>query len=146
MTGIASQDNQFDEILSKINQAKQKAYSSVNKELISLYWNIGEYISNKIEKEEWGQGVVEKLSKYIEIRQPNLKGYSKRNLFRMKQFYESYKNKKIALLAESTKNIKVPSLLAQISWTHNVEIFSRCKIVEEREFYIKLTIKRKTKY
>jgi len=126
---------QFNEVLVAIHNAKSKAYQSLNKELITLYWQIGEYISRKVEAKLWGKSVVENLAEYISQKQPNLKGYSERNLWRMKQFYESYKD-----------NQKLPTLLAEISWSHNVAIMSRCKLVEEREFYIRLTIKERLSF
>jgi predicted nuclease of restriction endonuclease-like (RecB) superfamily len=158
MTELTTKDTkelqpQFDEVLIAINEAKSRVYSNINKELISLYWNIGKYISEKVEKKLWGKSVVENLANYISQKQPHFKGYSKSNLWRMKQFYEVYRNdEKLAPVVreiESTtenkdlvkQNEKIPPLLAQISWTHNIIIFSSCKIEEEREFYIKLSIK-----
>ena len=123
---------QFEEVLLAIYNAKNKAYQNLNKELISLYWSIGKYISKKVENKLWGKSVVENLADYISQKQPNLKGYSKRNLWRMKQFYETYKDSK-----------KLSPLVTQISWTNNIIIFSRCKLLEEKEFYLKLTINEK---
>jgi predicted nuclease of restriction endonuclease-like (RecB) superfamily len=152
------QEKQFDEILIAIQEAKSKAYSQINTTLICLYWDIGKYISEKVEKKLWGKSVVENLARYISQKQPNLKGYSKSNLWRMKQFYEIYRNdKKLATVLREiedtsennalvVQNEKVPTLLAQISWSHNIEIFSRCKIEEEREFYIKLSIKERLSF
>lgn len=135
-------ESQFEQILTSINHAKNKVYSNINKELISLYWNIGKFISEKVEQKLWGKSVVENLAIYISQKQPTLKGYSTRNLWRMKQFYETYQNHKfISSEVAVLETKKVPPLVAEISWTHNVEIFSRCKIAEEREFYIKLCIK-----
>jgi predicted nuclease of restriction endonuclease-like (RecB) superfamily len=128
-------ENQFNEVLQSIYSAKNNAYKSINKELINLYWQIGEYISKKVTAKLWGKSVVKNLAKYIQQKQPHLKGYSQRNLWRMKQFYEVYKD-----------NEKLPTLLAQISWSHNVSIISRCKTVEEREFYIRLIIKEKLSF
>lgn len=123
-------EKQFDEVISTINQAKRRSYQNLNKELISLYWDIGMYISNKVNKNLWGKSIVENLADYINNKQPQLKGYSKRNLWRMKQFYESYKD-----------NEKLSPLVTQISWTNNIIVFSRCDTKEEREFYIRLAIK-----
>jgi predicted nuclease of restriction endonuclease-like (RecB) superfamily len=75
------------------------------------------------------------LAEYIAQKQPNLKGYSKQNLWRMKQFYETYRDDE-----------KLSTLLAEISWSHNVAIVSRCKMVEEREFYIRLSIKERLSF
>ena len=146
-------ETHFNEILITIKEAKSRAYSNINRELISLYWDIGRYISQKVEKKLWGRSVVESLASYIKQQQPNLKGYSKSNLWRMKQFYDTYKdNKKLAPVVreidDTTKNNNLtrqistmPPLLAQVSWTHNVMIFSSNRSDEEREFYIKLSIK-----
>ena len=62
---ILEQESQFQEVLHAIQQAKAKAYSNINKELISLYWDIGRYISQRVEKKLWGKSVVENLANYI---------------------------------------------------------------------------------
>lgn len=121
-------DKRFTDIIELIKQSRNKALKAVNSELINLYWNIGAYISNKVELSEWGQSVVKELSQYIQSNEPDIKGFSDKNLWRMKQFYESYK-----------EFPKVSTLLREISWSHNLAIFSRCKSIEEQEFYIKLT-------
>lgn len=120
--------DQFSDIIQIIKSARNKAIKAVNSELISLYWNIGEYISKKVELSEWGQSVVRELAQYIQANEPEIKGFSDKNLWRMKQFYEAYR-----------EFPKVSALLREISWSHNLSIFSRCKSIEEREFYIKLT-------
>ena len=120
-------DKRFTDIISLIKQSRVNAIKAVNAELISLYWNIGAYICNKIEKSEWGDSVVSELAKYIKQSEPEIKGFSDKNLWRMKQFYESYKDFP-----------KLSSLVKEISWSHNLAIFSRCKSIEEREFYLKL--------
>ncbi|MGM0635472.1 MAG: PDDEXK nuclease domain-containing protein [Bacteroidota bacterium] len=120
-------DKRFADIIRLIKKSRVKAIKSVNAELINLYWNIGEYISNKIEQSEWGDSVVMELSKYIQKTEPELKGFSDKNIWRMKQFYDTYKDFP-----------KLSTLLREISWSHNLAIFSRCKTTEEREFYLKL--------
>jgi predicted nuclease of restriction endonuclease-like (RecB) superfamily len=92
----------------------------------------GEYISRKIENAEWGDGVVEQLAAYLAHTQPGLRGFTRRNLFRMRQFYEIYR------LDE-----KVSPLVRQLSWTHNLIILSQSKRQEEREFYLRLAIQEK---
>ncbi|WFB67478.1 PDDEXK nuclease domain-containing protein [Chryseobacterium sp. WX] len=121
-------DKRFTDIIELIKQSRNNAIRKVNEELIDLYWNIGEYISKKVELSEWGQSVVKELSLYIQTNEPEIKGFSDKNLWRMKQFYESYK-----------EIPKISTLLREISWSHNLTIFSRCKSIEEKEFYIKLT-------
>ena len=120
-------DNRFTDIIQLIKQSRTNAIKAVNAELINLYWNIGEYISKKIEQSEWGDSVVTELANFIQTQEPEIKGFSDKNIWRMKQFYENYKDFP-----------KLSTLLREISWSHNLAIFSRCKTVEEREFYLKL--------
>lgn len=120
-------DSGFTDIIQLIRQSRTIAIKAVNAELINLYWNIGEYISRKLEKSEWGDSVVSELARYIQQNEPEIKGFSDKNIWRMKQFYETYKDCP-----------KLSTLLREISWSHNLAIFSRCKTVEEREFYLKL--------
>lgn len=119
-------DHQFSDVIQIIKKSRTHAIKAVNAELINLYWTIGEYISLKVEKSQWGKSVVKELADFIQSSEPELRGFSDKNLWRMKQFYEVYKDFP-----------KLSSLLREITWTHNLTIFSRCKTIEEREFYIK---------
>lgn len=121
-------DIRFTDIIQLIKQSRTNAIKAVNAELINLYWNIGKYISKKIEQSEWGDSVVTELAKFIQTHEPEIKGFSDKNLWRMKQFHETYKGFP-----------KLSTLLREISWSHNLAIFSRCKTAEEREFYLKLS-------
>ena len=120
-------DNRFTDIIQLIKQSRTNALKAVNSELINLYWNIGEYISKKIEQSEWGDSVVTELAIFIQTHEPEIKGFSDKNIWRMKQFYETYKDFS-----------KLSPLVREISWTNNLLIFSRCKTLEEIEFYLKL--------
>ena len=80
---------EFDDVLRLIDAARGRAVTAVNKELIDLYWNIGEHISRKIAAGAWGGGTVEALAAHIRQRQPNARGFSAANLWRMRQFYET---------------------------------------------------------
>jgi predicted nuclease of restriction endonuclease-like (RecB) superfamily len=120
-------DNRFTDIIQIIKQSRSNAIKAVNAELINLYWNIGEFISKKIEKSEWGDAVVKELANYIQQTEPEIKGFSDKNIWRMKQFYETYKDFP-----------KLSTAVREISWSHNLAIFSRCKTIEEQEFYLKL--------
>ena len=122
-------DNRFTEIIKLIEQSRSKAIRAVNTELINLYWLIGENISNKLNSAEWGDSVVTELANYIKKIEPNLKGFSDKNIWRMKQFYEAYKG-----------DLKLSTLLREISWSHNLAIFSRCKNSDERLFYLEKCI------
>jgi predicted nuclease of restriction endonuclease-like (RecB) superfamily len=120
-------DNRFTDIIQLIKQSRTNAIKAVNAELINLYWNIGEYISRKIEQSEWGDSVVTELANFIQTQEPEIKGFSDKNIWRMKQFYETYRDFP-----------KLSTLLREISWTNNLLIFSRCKTIEEMEFYLKI--------
>ena len=120
-------DTRFTSIIQLIKQARTNAIKAINAELINLYWNVCEYISKRVESSEWGQSVVKELAEHIQRNEPEIKGFSDKNLWRMKQFYEAYKYFP-----------KLSTVLREISWSHNLTIFSRCKTIEERAYYLKL--------
>lgn len=115
----------FDEVLTLIEDARRRAYQAVNTELVGLYWQLGEHISKKIASAEWGDGVVEDLAAAIARRYPGLRGFTRRNLFRMRQFYEAYRVDK-----------KVSPLVTQLPWTHHLILLSQTTRPEEREPYM----------
>jgi predicted nuclease of restriction endonuclease-like (RecB) superfamily len=117
----------FDKVLLLIEDARHRALSTVNTTLIGLYWSIGEYISRKIARDGWGQGTVSALSEYIRKRQPNARGFSSQNLWRMRQLYETYHSQP-----------KLSTLLRELPWSHNLAIMSRSKRDDEREFYLRI--------
>ena len=97
MNKIGEHDNivhnsDFENIVLMIKQSQIKAYSSVNHELIDLYYNLGKYISQKVEHSKWGKGIVK-------------------------------------------DDEKLSTVLRELSWSQNLQIFSRCKSIEERVFY-----------
>lgn len=120
-------ENRFIDIIQLIKESRNNAIKAVNSELINLYWNIGEYINKKVEQSDWGKSVVKELADFIQTNEPEIKGFSDKNLWRMKQFYETYKDFP-----------KLSPLVREISWSHNLAIFSRCKTIEEKEFYLKI--------
>ena len=83
-------ENDFNEILILIEQSRQNTYRKVNQELILLYYKIGQIVHQKVISGKWGNKTVEQLSEYILSKIPNLSGFSRRGLYRMKQFYEIY--------------------------------------------------------
>ena len=122
-------DSAFIEVVSLIQAARQRAYQAVNAELVNLYWQVGEYISRKLASAEWGDGVVDELAHYLARTQPGLKGFTRRNLFRMRQFYDIYNGNEI-----------VTPLVTQLPWTHHLIILGQSKRHEEREFYLRMAI------
>ena len=131
-TEIAPYTVKFDDILQMIYAAKSKAEYQVNATVIDLYWSIGEYVSNQAEKNGWGKSTVKELSEYILCREPGIRGYSAQNIWRMKQFYEAYKD-----------HPKLSTLLRENTWSNNLHIISKTKTYEEKEFYLRLASKEK---
>ena len=92
-------ENEFNEILAIIQQARERAFRAVNHELISMYWEIGKYVSEKVKINAWGKSIVNEFSNFVQERYIGIKGFSSQNIWRMKQFYETYKdNEKLSAL------------------------------------------------
>jgi predicted nuclease of restriction endonuclease-like (RecB) superfamily len=125
----------FDAVIGLIEAARTRAVAAVNTTLIDLYWSIGEYISRRTAEDGWGKGTVESLSVAIQRRYPGMTGYSARNLWRMCQFFEIYRDQS-----------KLAPLLRELSWSHNLLIMSRCKRDEEREFYLRFVSRERWSY
>lgn len=125
-------DTGFAEIVDLIVATRQRAVQTVNATLIDLYWQVGAIISRKIAAAEWGDGVVAQLAEHIARAQPGLRGFTRPNLFRMRQFYEAYRDDEI-----------VSALLRQLPWTHNLIILSQSKRSDERLFYLRMAIQEK---
>jgi predicted nuclease of restriction endonuclease-like (RecB) superfamily len=128
-TTVIHQDD-FSEITQLITSARQRAVQAVNTTLIELYWQVGQTISHKIAQAEWGDGVVAQLAEHLARTQPGLRGFTRPNLFRMRQFYETYQ-----------ADVIVSPLVRQLPWTHNIIILNQSKRPEEREFYLRLAIR-----
>lgn len=122
----------FADVVKMIDMARQHAYQAVNTTLIELYWQVGAYISAKLAAAEWGDGVVDQLARHLALSQPGLKGFTRRNLFRMRQFYDTYRD-----------DAKGSALLTQLPWTYNLIILGQSKRAEEREFYLRTAIREK---
>ena len=125
-------DGSFAEVVAMIQSARGRALQAVNTVLVDLYWQVGEFVSRRIEAGTWGEGTVDQLAAYIAGNHPGIRGFTRANLFRMRQLYETYRN------AE-----KVAPLVRQLPWSHNLVILGRCKRMEEREFYLRLAIDRR---
>ena len=72
-----------------IVQVRNNAFQAVNKETVLLNWRVGEYVNAKLKTSSWGDGVVEQLANYLKTQDPTLKGFNKRGIYRMVQFYET---------------------------------------------------------
>lgn len=113
------------DVLKLIEKHRQVAYRKINEQLVSLYFEIGKYLSEKVENQPWGSKIIQSVAFNVRQKYPTLKGFNRPGLYRMIQFYESYRD-----------NVIVSSLLTQISWTNHLLILSGAKSFEEKEFYV----------
>ena len=120
-------ENAFEPVLDIIEHAKNRAIRAANAEMIQMYWDIGKYVSDSVEDGGWGKSVVEDFSDFLRRHYPSAKGFSPQNIWRMKQFYETYRDKE-----------KLSPLVREISWSNNLLILSGCKTDEAKEFYLRL--------
>lgn len=159
---------EFSQIVQIIHSARNRALSFVNSELVNLYWQVGQYVYMRLEKATWGDSTVSELAQYIQKHHPEIKGFDKKNLYRMCQFYQTYCNalfvaplvRQIQVSVNEDDKIVAPvvpqleeefglnilsdirnTVLVQISWSQHLIILGRCKLSEEREFYLKLSIR-----
>lgn len=123
-------DNNFNKIIELIEERKNNAYTKINEELILLYLDVGKFLYELQQDSKYGDKVTTKASDFMKNNYPNIKGFTKRNIERMIQFYKIYKEDEIAT-----------PLVTQLSWTNNLLILSGSKSKEERHFYLKLAIK-----
>ena len=112
---------QFTDVVEMIRSTRSQVLRMANAALIDLYWKVGQYLAEKIASAEWGDGVVKQLAVHIEKNCPDIKGFSDKNLWRMKQFYEAY----------ADESEKLSPLVRQISWTNNLIILSRTKSLQD---------------
>lgn len=127
---IQNKNYEFDEIVAIIEQARQKAFRAVNRELIEMYWQVGKFVSEKVKSNAWGKSIVQEFANYVQSKYVGIKGFSAQNIWRMKQFYETYAG-----------NEKLSPLVRELPWTNNILIMVSAKTDEAREFYINLSIK-----
>jgi len=113
-----------------ISTARQKAALSLNAALIELYWTMGREIIEKEKLAGWGSGLIDRLSRDLTSEFSDMKGFSRRNLYAIRQWYLFYSNRFTI----------VPQAVAQIPWGHNRLIISRIKDIDEALWYAGATI------
>ena len=114
----------------RIRSAQVKAALSVNRELVLLYWQIGDDILTRQEREGWGAKVIDRLSSDLLHEFPEMKGFSVRNLKYMRKFAGAWRDSQF-----------VQQVAAQISWFHHCIILDKVPDLPEREWYIRETIR-----
>jgi predicted nuclease of restriction endonuclease-like (RecB) superfamily len=123
------------EIKERVRSAQYEALRAVNNELVALYWDIGRMIVERQTAGLHGDAIAERLAADLRQEFPGVAGFSRRNIFYMREFYSLYHD-----------NPKVQPLVAQIGWTHNLVIIQRCEDPLEREFYIRMELGTVTYY
>ena len=114
----------------RVRSAQYVALKAVNTELLGLYWDIGCMLVERQTGETWGKGVVQQLAFDLQQAFPGVGGFSASNLWRMKAFFEAYRDQE-----------KLAPLVREIGWSHNLVILERCNDVLQREFYLRMTRK-----
>jgi hypothetical protein len=104
-----------------LSGTRENAFRAMNRELISMYWEIGAYVSDKVKNGGWGKSVVSDFAKFIQAERPDIKGFSASSIWRMRQFYETYR-----------ENEKLAPLVREINWTQNLIIMSRTAISRQK--------------
>lgn len=121
----------FSDLVNLIHERRGRVFRLVNRELVDLYWEIGSRISSRIQNSGWGRGTVTELADYLAMHVPGLRGFSASNLWRMRQFYETWRDTPEELA----------TLLRELAWSSHLDLLGRCKTTEEREFYLRHAIR-----
>lgn len=123
----------FEQIARMIVDARNRAFYKVNEELVLLYFNVGKVVSEKVSLGNWGDRTVDALAKYIEVKLPEMKGFNRRGLFRMKQFYETYSAPElvstVVALLQSPDNVKTKIVSALPTLFKNIKEFDKVSAV-----------------
>ncbi|MEA3513818.1 MAG: DUF1016 N-terminal domain-containing protein [Campylobacterota bacterium] len=134
----------------KIQTSQIKASIKVNVELLKLYWELGEIIVEKQKESSWGDNLITNISNDLQQEFPNMKGFSKRNIELMRQWYKFYtlgfqNTKQVVSQIEKKEFTNSQQLVAQLNneifqvpWGHNIVIVTKVKSLEEANFYKEL--------
>ena len=132
--GALSKDKEYADFLlgikERIRKSQYEALKTVNRELLGLYWDIGQKIVEKQAESNWGDSVVERLVHDLSIAFPSMTGFSRSNVFRMRSWYLFY----------CQADPKVAQLVRQIPWVHNIAILNKASSLTEAQFYICKTL------
>lgn len=154
---IIKYEQQFEEIRGIIAMHRERALREVNEESLLMSWTVGRIVCDKLKSNEWGSKVVTQLSEYLRTKDPTLKGYSRRNIYNMVMFYDEYSSEVFRDYLQSlplsdfvqsgtaqmnnyaivqVETAQLPAILYLTTFTNHIEILNRCKIIEQRIFYI----------
>ena len=123
--------NFLEDIKERVVSARIASARTINRSLLELYWDIGKMIVEKQKEEGWGKSVIERLSQDLQKEYPGKAGFSSRNLWDMKRFYEQYAD-----------NEFLRQLVAEIPWSHKLLIMSKLSDFNARSYCVEATLKR----
>lgn len=129
-------------IKSRIQAAQIKASVAINRELITLYWDVGKQIVERQTTNSWGKAVIEQVAKDLQQAFPGVKGFSSRNIWRMRAFYLAY-TKEVKHLGQTVERLdgqNLPQAVAEIPWGHNVLLLEKVKEPIARLWYVHKTV------
>jgi len=142
------ENNEFRQVLEIITNRRARASQAVNYEVLLCAWEVGAFVSRRINDGGWGAKTVTELSEYLRTQDPTLRGYGRRNIYNMVALYEAYsslvfQDYAVKFNLNLAKNqivqfetAQIPAFLSLTTFTNHIEILNRCKTVEERIFYI----------
>lgn len=160
----------FERIRIIIAEGRAKALQAAYKEQLRVYWQVGAYIAERLKSAEWGDKIVAQFSSWLKLQEPTLKGFDRRSIYRMQEFYitwasvnwqdllpenvnaneivgslnpqlESANNQQVIFVG--SENPQMPDILGKLSWTHHMELLKRTATIEEKLFYLILTVREK---
>ncbi len=132
----------LESLKSRVRQAQTKAMLSVNRGLIRLYWDIGQEIVQRQEREGWGKGIVDRLAADMQRAFPGLQGFSAVNVLRMRAFYLAYRSGP-AIPSQAVTELVAdgpPAPVAEIPWGHNQTLLFKLKDPAQRLWYAAKTL------
>lgn len=167
---------QFSRILNIILEYQNRAYHAINEQQLMTAWKIGAFVSARIKNAEWGKKVVDDLADYIKVHEPKLRGYSRRNIYNMVMFYDSYSSEEFLDTASRSLNsqfvqiattqieqdlkasqldspqfvqmpsAQLPFVVSLTGFSNHIIILNECDSWQERLFYILYAHKEKLSY
>lgn len=129
------------DLKARVRQLQLKAAVSVNRELLTFYWELGADIVEKEQKQAWGSGFMKRLSVDLMTEFPQMTGFSKRNLEQIRRWY-SFWSQSLQIAKQPASQLQAiqEALFLQIPWWHNVVIVTQCKTLEEALYYVRNTV------
>ena len=168
-------ETHFEQVHAIIDLHRSRALRVVNNESLFTCWNVGQYVSEKLKTSDWGNKVVTQISEYLRTKDPSLKGYSRSSIYNMVSFFEVYSSPQFMQLIQNIElvqfetaqleyvdnqesiivqtnsgqfptTVNMSQILLGINWSMHTEILNKCKLIEQKLFYILYAQKERLNY